>query len=384
MSFDEPVYVCINSSKEFRDEQAVSGQLWIQGNRHLTTFTTVPEGMADTTDSVLLAATAEAMVWTHASQPPDEPKKGERIIVFPKELSQLEDFLSTCDPDVDPEDGHPIAYAKILEESQKFEITPRLIKEDSEAVANDPILSANVSEWMSAAQQVTTGSRKRVLEDGRDVENSEDEDDEDMKPDELHEMYTSEMDPEAGPKKLTAAEAAYQRMAGKAMKQFPPSKPEPTSEPVAPRSDSPIEPWMNEKERRIAETAARKLAENPVIIPKAPPRSSSSPSINAPPKKSVEPTIQAPAKAPPLDIKPTSKSKAAASPRASADQPTGAKAPTRKKGQESPETKVSSPPMATRRRTKQDDGSRAGGFRGVAGSGRTEIGVDPVGPPSKT
>jgi hypothetical protein len=83
---------------------------------------------------------------------------------------------------------------------------------------------------------------------------------------------------------------------------------------------------------------------------------------------------------------------AAASQRAPADQPKGAKAPTRQNGQESPETKVSTPttgpsPMVTRRRAKQatqDDGSRAGGFGGVAGPGQREIGVDPVGPPSKT
>jgi hypothetical protein len=141
MTIEEPVYVCINSSQELRDEQAIAGQLWIQGNRHLTASNTVPEGMADTSDSAVLAAVAEAVTWTHASQPPDESKKGERIIIFPKELFQLEEFLATTDPSVDPDDGHPIAYAKILEESRKFEIAPKFIKEDSEVVANDPVLN---------------------------------------------------------------------------------------------------------------------------------------------------------------------------------------------------------------------------------------------------
>jgi hypothetical protein len=68
-----------------------------------------------------------------------------------------------------------------------------------------------------------------------------------------------------------------------------------------------------------------------------------------------------------------SETKAAASPRAPADQPTGAKAPTSTKGravrqqssqgQESPGTQVP-PPMQTRKRA-----SGAGGLRGVAGSG---------------
>jgi hypothetical protein len=94
------------------------------------------------------------------------------------------------------------------------------------------------------------------------------------------------------------------------------------------------------------------MAENP-IIPK-PPRSTSSPSIDIP------------------------ETKAAASSQAPADQPTGAKAPHRKKGQESPETKISSPPMETRARKKA---SGAGGLRGVTGSGQTGSGVDQEGPP---
>jgi hypothetical protein len=48
---------------------------------------------------------------------------------FPKDLPQLEEFLSTSDPNVDPEDGHPLAYEAILRECQKFEITPLFLKE---------------------------------------------------------------------------------------------------------------------------------------------------------------------------------------------------------------------------------------------------------------
>jgi hypothetical protein len=60
--------------------------------------------------------------------------------------------------------------------------------------------------------------------------------------------------------------------------------------------------------------------------------------------------------------------KAAAPLQAPADQPTGVKAPPPKgKGQESPEAKVSHP-MVTRTRK----ASRAGGLRGVVGSGSNE------------
>jgi hypothetical protein len=70
--------------------------------------------------------------------------------------------------------------------------------------------------------------------------------------------------------------------------------------------------------------------------------------------------------------------KAAASQRAPADQPTGAKAPPPTKGQEIPGTKVSHP-MATRSR----EASRAGGLRGVVGSGSTGYVCDKSSPSSK-
>jgi hypothetical protein len=106
MSVDEPVFVCINSSEEMkRDEQAIAGQLWVQGDRQMTASNIAPEGMANTRDSALLYAAAEAVTWNHASQP-DCPRKGQRVIIFPKDLPQLDEFLATSDPNADPEDGH--------------------------------------------------------------------------------------------------------------------------------------------------------------------------------------------------------------------------------------------------------------------------------------
>jgi hypothetical protein len=384
MTLEEPVYVCINSSEEMdRDEQSIAGQLWIQADRHMAVSNVVPDGMADTKDSALLAAAAEAVSWNHASQP-DQPRKGQRVIIYPRDLTRLEDFLSTGDPNVDPEDDHPLAYATILQESAKFQVTPMFLNEDSEPITSDPFFSEKVPEWMARTKQVATGCRRRTLETRRDVENSDDEDDEELKPDELTGTYTAEMDPKAGPKVLTTAEAAFQRAAGRALKEQSSSVPK-----GVPRSDSPIEDWMNERERRFAEVAARKLAEAPAI-----PR---------PATRTSEPEIQPPAKAVPLKIvkasavstadlpeglkkavtKETkaglSDTKAAASPRAPADQPTGAKAPSRKTGQESPGTQVPSP-METRARKKA---IRAGGLRGVKGLGQTESDVDHKGPPPK-
>jgi hypothetical protein len=216
MTADEPVFVCINSSKEMkREEQAVAGQLWVQGDRQMTATNAVLDGMTNTRESVLLCAAAEAVTWNHASQP-DENRKGQRVVIFPKELVQLEAFLATSDPSVDLEDGHPSAYEVISRESAKFETPPLFVKEDSEFVANDPILSANVPIWLARSRQVATGGRRRVLEDGRDVLSSSDEDDSDMEPDQEKGMYTAEMDPTMGPVRLSPAQAAKLRLLGKA------------------------------------------------------------------------------------------------------------------------------------------------------------------------
>jgi hypothetical protein len=195
MSTEEPVFVCISSSEEMkREEEAIAGQLWVQGDRQMTASNQAPEGMANTRDSALLCAAAEAVTWNHASQF-DSPRKGQRLIIFPKDLPQLDAFLSTCDPNVDHEDGHPIAYEAILRESQKFEITPLFLREDCDMVTSDPFLAASVPEWLAKSRQMATGNRRHVLVNGLDVMSSSDEDDPNMKPDELTGVHTEGMDP---------------------------------------------------------------------------------------------------------------------------------------------------------------------------------------------
>jgi hypothetical protein len=121
---------------------------------------------------------------------------------------------------------------------------------------------------------------------------------------------------------------------------------------------------------------ARRAAESSAALLSLTPR----PATRIPDSTDSDPVVQAPAKAAPLEITKStlvpavgifkSVTKAAASPRAPADQPTGAKAlkPTKgqAKGQESPGAKVP-PPMETRGAKR----ARAGGLRGVAGSGES-------------
>jgi hypothetical protein len=148
-------------------------------------------------------------------------------------------------------------------------------------------------------------------------------------------MYTSEMDPKKGPKRLSQAEAARQCAARKALEDFrhasaPASssgktqeerKPTPLTSPVD--SD---EEEMSEDQRRMVNMGKRTAQRG---APKA----------------------------------------------------TKGQVPVGKRlteGQESPETKVSHP-MVTRGRA-----SGAGSLRGVVGSGQTEIGVLQMATPSKT
>jgi hypothetical protein len=176
------------------------------------------EGMANTPESAVLSAAAEAVNWRHAGEA-DGPRKGVRSIIFPKEPPQLEAVLSANDPNIDPVDGHSIAYEAILQGRQHFENPPVLLKIDSESIRSNPMMFGQVPEWMASARQVAVGSKRRVLENGDDKMNSSDEDDENMVADKLTGMYTSEMDPKTGPIKLTSVQVALQRATAQALKE---------------------------------------------------------------------------------------------------------------------------------------------------------------------
>jgi hypothetical protein len=178
--------------------------------------------------------------------------------------------------------------------------------------------------------------------------------------------------PLGNPKVLSPAEATFQRMAGKAMKAATPPPPK-QEVPEETREDW---SWMTEEQRRKAETAARKLLEQPVIVP----RSMSPSRFDIP---STEPFVQAPAKGVPLEIikSPFPTEAKASSPtggqvkgEAKASQPMDDRHPMVTRRQEKGEAKASQSnddrhPMVTRRQEKRT-GSRAGGFRGVVGSGQ--------------
>jgi hypothetical protein len=202
-----------------KGETAMAGQLWIQGDRMMTASNPAFEGMSNSKESAVLSAAAEAIGWRNdALESPDPPRKGQRVVIYPKELTDFESVLSSGNPNVNPEDGHPIACQRVLAAAAAFENPPVFLKEDSEAIVSDPKKAELVPQWMCLAERVATGSRPRVLEDGPDTLNSDEEAKEDVEADVEKGMYTAEMDPDLGPKMLTAQEASHQRAIANALK----------------------------------------------------------------------------------------------------------------------------------------------------------------------
>jgi hypothetical protein len=207
------VIICVNGSQEMkRGETAMAGQLWVQGDRKMSVSNPPLPGLANTKEAAVLSAVADAVTWKNeAIELEDPPRKGKRVVVYPKELSHLDTVLNSGDPSVDSD--HSIAYQVILDQAQTFEVPPVFIKEDAESIASHPEMSLKVPSWMCMAERIATGSRKRVPEDGPDTWHSDDESKTDIEADKETDMYTPEMDPKLGPQKLSMQEAARQRAA---------------------------------------------------------------------------------------------------------------------------------------------------------------------------
>jgi hypothetical protein len=231
----EQLVICVNGSEEMkRNEEAMGGQLWIQGDRQMTASNHVMDGVANNKEGAILSATMEAVTWKSALDLEDGPRKGQRVVIYPKEMTQLEQVLSTGDTSIDDVDGQPITYTVILQAAHMYKHPPIFLTENSEQITSVEETATKVPMWMNIAAQVATGSRRMVYEDGPDKMNSDDDDAlEDVKPDEEKGMYTPEMDPNQGPLKLTQHEAARQRAAAQTLKAHEAQK-------VPPRSQSPV------------------------------------------------------------------------------------------------------------------------------------------------
>jgi hypothetical protein len=388
---NDQVVIVTNGSEEMkRDEEAFAGQLWMQSDRHMTAANPVIKGDPRSREAAILSAVYEAVSWRHSIENAIEgPRKGQRVVIYPKEITGLPQVITSRNIVVDDDtEDHSELYAGILAESDQFENPPVFMREDCDQLISYPVWATKIGEGMITAARVATGSRRPVLEDGPDVMNSDDEDSKkEEHGDKLTGMYAdgcSSFDQA----RLTEQQAQAQRAAATfsgSLAPFVPFAPEPVrqSTPLTSPVNSDAEGVMSEDQRRCynqGKNMAGRAVKSSVALLERPPK----PATRIPLPSDSDLEVQAPAKAVPLEIvvkatsvpgSGTSKrtKKAAASRKAPADQPTGAKAPPPTKrqatGQESPGTKVPSP-MQTRSQAKQEDASRAGGLRGVAGSGQ--------------
>jgi hypothetical protein len=291
----------------------------------------------------------------------------------------LEAVLNTGDPNIDSEDGHPIAYTAILQAAQSYARPPLFLREDSEQITRDPVMSEKVPGWMNTPAQVATGNRKRVLEDGPDKMNSDEEDaTKEEHGDELTGVYTPGATLESA--KMTQAQVAAQKAAAQAQKV-----------PKIPRSQAPIsgssgddDPQGSEyvwsqtkgcmrKNKHFRAPAASASSEKVISLP--PPVSSPAPAALSQKKVSPVVPIKMPSRPPtPVSVPADSPSPKGRKPVAKAV--ASQKAPAVQKPV--PEANASKP-METRKQA----ASRAGGLRPVGGSWQTDTCVA-QGNPSKT
>jgi hypothetical protein len=142
MSLDptEEVIIYVNGSQEMKKgEKAMAGQLWVQGDRMMTASNPPFDGMANTREAAVLTAAAEAIAWKNEAIEPPGQRKGQRVVIYPKDLGHLEEVLISADPNIDPEDGHPEAYQRVLLAAAEFEVPPIFLKEDCSAIVSDPV-----------------------------------------------------------------------------------------------------------------------------------------------------------------------------------------------------------------------------------------------------
>jgi hypothetical protein len=204
-----------------RGEAILGGQYWQQERRSMTAVNGVLDGMTNTRTSAILSAAVEAVTWKHPIEAatPEGKRQSSRIIFYPADMPPFEEEIDAFlkNPS-DLEDGKHIAYSMIAEKCAAFESSPRFHRSDSGFVQSDPILADKVPQILSAAAQVSVGSRNFVLEEGPDVMNSSDEDSpQDECGDELTGVYPSGL---KSPVVLSQSAVARQRAAAEQLKRI--------------------------------------------------------------------------------------------------------------------------------------------------------------------
>jgi hypothetical protein len=87
--------------------------------------------MSNDATSATLAAVAEAVEWNHALELEGLKRPGQRVVICPPTLEKLETVLVTGNTGFDMEDGHDIAYQRVLSACASFENPPRFFSSES-------------------------------------------------------------------------------------------------------------------------------------------------------------------------------------------------------------------------------------------------------------
>jgi hypothetical protein len=115
-----------------RHEQAVAGQLWVQGDRRMSAANVPLPGMANDSDAALLTAVVEPVEWQHRLEPESGPRPGQRVIIYPPELDQLQVVLSSDRSTWNIADGQEEACQRIVSGRDQFEHPPMFSSSNQE------------------------------------------------------------------------------------------------------------------------------------------------------------------------------------------------------------------------------------------------------------
>jgi hypothetical protein len=189
----KPIIICVNAGESFkRHEQHTGGQLWMQADRKMSATNIPFPGMKNDADSACIAGVAEAAEWAHMME--DGPKRTtRRIVIYPPTLTQFSRVLSGDTSNLS--EGHEIAYQRISDVFSVYEVPPAFYLDIAEKVPG----------WMNAAAQTSIGGRRKVLENGADVCNSESDSENDEHGEVLTGMYTNSVPKDANGNPIGAA-----------------------------------------------------------------------------------------------------------------------------------------------------------------------------------
>jgi hypothetical protein len=189
----EPVIICVNAGESLKGhKQHFGGRLWLQSDRQMTATNIQFDGMPNDGVSVCLAGVTGAVEWDHVLETALPKHTTQRVVIYPPSLSKLETVLISGHIESDTENGHDIAYQRILSSCSLYANPPVFFPADSQDFGGIDIAD-KVQVWMHTSAQVSTGGRKQVLENGPDVCDSESDSENEDHGEVLSNMYTDDI-----------------------------------------------------------------------------------------------------------------------------------------------------------------------------------------------